>query len=130
MVSAIDATVPAAAGAGRPLKSPFSYFSCPFMYGFVRTLNRASRIAAHNININPISQPVFLRRRAHVSDRMSEGCNMRKYIRRHGAIPKDTLSARESNSFPKSEVLPLARATRPSRASHMNDANMQIIANT
>ena len=55
---------------------------------------------------------------------------MRKYIRRHGAIPKDTLSASESNSFPKSEVLPLARATRPSRASHINDASMQIIAST
>ena len=44
------------------------------------------------------------------------------------AIPNDTLSARESNSLPKSEVLPLIRATLPSRASQKNDAKMQRIA--
>ena len=53
---------------------------------------------------------------------------MRKNISRHGAIPNDTLSARESNSFPKSESFPLASATLPSKASQKNDIRMQNMA--
>ncbi len=59
IVNAIEATAPAAAGAGKPEKSPISYFSCPSIYGFVSTLKRAKRIDEHNINKKPINQPVF-----------------------------------------------------------------------
>ena len=51
-------------------------------------------------------------------------------VRNCTSLPNETLSASESNSLPKSDDLPLARATRPSRASQRNDIRMQIIAKT
>ena len=98
------------------------------MYGLVSTLKRPSLTAAHSMKIKPMSHPVLMTNDAIAWCISEVGLSIRKYIKRPGARPKDTLSAKESNSLPKSESLPLALATRPSKASQKNDINMQRIA--
>jgi len=55
---------------------------------------------------------------------VTSGLMTRKHAIRAGATPKETVSAMESNSAPKSDSRLVARATRPSKRSQIQAKRM------
>ncbi len=89
-----SATKPPAAVIGIPIKLPEKEV----------TLNRANLKAPHITKTKEIAKPQY-----------SQWDNCKAYAKIAGATPKDTRSARESNSFPKSEETLSFLATLPSK---------------
>ncbi len=100
----------AAAGIGSPTNRLLSTVS-------TCTLKRASRSAPQTRNRNAATQPS-----------RPNGLRAQEYMRRAGVTPKATRSARESNSTPNLLVVPVMRATLPSRPSQTAEINIQIAA--
>ena len=105
---------PAAAGMGKPLNSLFASAEL----AAARQLKRASRKA-----------PQMRYTEATTHARAPETrCNTMRYTMSAGATPKETISAMESNSRPKSLSCPPRRASRPSSKSQMHAPRMHQMA--
>lgn len=82
-------------------------------------LKRASRKAAHSRYRMPMPQP---------TSGGESWNNTALATSRAGAMPKETMSARESNSLPNGPSCPRMRAIRPSNKSNRHAAKIRNVA--
>ena len=112
----VETTAPAAIGTGRPTKS---LLWPSFRGAAAMQLNRARRSAAHSRYRMPMPQPT------------SGGDSWNRTAlatSSAGAMPKETISARESNSRPNGPSCPRMRAIRPSNKSNKHAAKIKKVA--
>ena len=124
------ATMAAPAGIGKPTK--YLRLGRPGFLGtgFFCTLKRARRADPHNRNRNATKWPalrICSRNPAPIAG--STDCTPQANARTAGAMPKLITSARESISRPKSLVVLVMRAMRPSRPSSNTATPMVAAAN-